>query len=423
MIAGIGVIASAAFAAAAALSGFAEDPPLSRVVAEKPAPRPLPPRQLAKTEVQQLLGARSFLNATDSRFSLPQPGGCLTVQTSLDPDLQQFLVDRLDVKHSRYIGIVVMDPSDGRILAMAGHDRADPAGNPCLESRFPAASIFKIITAAAAVETCDLDPDSILDFEGGKHTLYKSQLGQKRSKHSHRISLKDSFAQSINPVFGKLGAHALGKDVLESYAEAFGFNQEIAFELSIRPSRVQLSDERYELAEVASGFNRTTRISPLHGALMAAAILNEGRLIEPTFIDWIADDSGRTLYQSRIGAGKHAIDGQTAEVLREMMRATVRSGTARREFQRHQEDRILSRLAIGGKTGSMGDGGSDIRYDWFVGFADDPHGTGRMVFSVVVAHEDFIGTRAASYAAMAIREYFRIQIARLERPAPEDGKS
>jgi cell division protein FtsI/penicillin-binding protein 2 len=385
-------------------------------VAVKPSEAQPSSRPLSKPEVQRLLGGSQLLNIAESRLTLPQSSGCLTIQTTIDPGLQQFLVQHLDLKNSRYIGIVIMDPTDGRVLAMAGHDKADPQGNPCLESRFPAASIFKIITAAAAVETGALDPDSVLNFDGGKHTLYKSQISQRPSKNANRISLKDSFAQSINPVFGRLGVHMLGRDVIESYAEAFGFNREIDFELPIRPSQIQLSDEAYELAEVASGFNRTTRISPLHGALMAAAILNRGRLVEPTIIDWIADENGRTLYQSRLESGDRIIDPQTAGVLREMMQATVLSGTARKEFQKHHDDRILSRLEIGGKTGSMGDGDTATRYDWFVGYADDHKGAGRVVFSVVVAHEDFIGTRAAAYAAMALKEYFRIQLARLEPP-------
>jgi penicillin-binding protein A len=412
------VLCGTALAVAIAAGGktLNSTPHQSLPVAVKPAETQPSPRPLRKHEVQNLLGASHLLNITESRLTLPQPNGCLTIQTSIDPGLQQFLVQRLDHKNSRYIGIVVMNPSDGRVLAMAGYDKADPYGNPCLESRFPAASIFKIITAAAAIETCDLEPDSVLNFDGGKHTLYKSQISQRPSKNANRISLKDSFAQSINPVFGRLGVHSLGKDVIESYAEAFGFNREIDFELSIRPSQIQLSDEAYELAEVASGFNRTTRISPLHGALMAAAILNRGRLVEPTIIDWITNEAGQTLYQSRVGAGDRVIDPQTAGVLRELMQATVQSGTARKEFQKHHEDRILSRLEIGGKTGSMGDGATATRYDWFVGYADDHQDAGKVVFSVVVAHEDFIGTRAAAYAAMALKEYFRIQLARLEPP-------
>lgn len=365
-----------------------------------------------------LTAGQNFLNLTDRRVEIRRGNSCYTLQTTLDPDLQQFLIQRLDHKNSRYIGIVAMDPRDGRVLAMAGYDKANPGGNPCLDSRFPAASIFKIITAAAAVETHDLDPGSILKFSGGKHTLYKSQIDPRPSKHANRITLRDSFAQSVNPVFGRLGANLLGRDVIETYAEAFGFNREIDFELPLRPSRVELAGGAFELAEIASGYNRTTRISPLHGAMMAAAVVNQGRWVEPTVVDWVLNDAGQTVYQNRAVYRDRVIDLETADVVRRLMQATVQSGTAHKEFQKHHGDRILSRLEIGGKTGSMGDGAAETRYDWFVGYAREPHGSGQLVFAVVVAHEEFIGTRAAAYAAMAIKEYFKGYFARLEKLAP-----
>jgi penicillin-binding protein A len=376
------------------------------------------PRALSKQDVQTLLAGKNFLNLEDSRIEVLQGSSCFRVQTTLDPLLQQALIPRLDLKNSRYSGIVAMDPADGRILAMAGYDKSNPSGNPCLDSRFPAASVFKIITAAAAVETCDLEPESILKYEGGQHTLYKSQIASRTSKHATSITLKDSFAKSVNPVFGRLGAHALGKDVIEQYAEAFGFNREINFELPFRPSRIEFSEKAYGLAEVASGFNRTTRITPLHGAMLAAAIVNQGLLIEPTVVDWILNDAGRAVYQSRAEICTPAIDRQTAGVIRELMRATVQSGTARKEFQKHSDDKLFSRLEIGGKTGSMGDGTPNMLYDWFVGYARERQGSGCLVFSVVVAHENYIGTRAAAYATMVIKEYFRSPVAGLDRRLP-----
>jgi peptidoglycan glycosyltransferase len=309
---------------------------------------------------------------------------------------------------------VIMDARDGRVLAMVGHDKTDPSRNPCLESRFPAASVFKIITAAAAVETCDLDSGSMLNYSGGKHTLTQSQIQAKSPKNANRISLKDSFAQSINPVFGKLGAHALGRDVIESYAEAFGFNREIDFELPTRPSRIELSNDAFGLAEAASGYNRTTRISPLHGALMAAALVNQGRLIDPTIVDWIAAEDGRTIYQSQSVFQKQAVDPETSRVLCELMQETVRSGTASHEFHKHVDVRIFSRLAIGGKTGHISDGTPDTRFDWFVGYAREDPGPGRIAFAVVVAHDEHIGTKASAYAALAIKEYFRSRLAAID---------
>jgi cell division protein FtsI/penicillin-binding protein 2 len=407
------------------------------VGAPKPAPTPRaeprpalagspqrpPARFIGKPEVQQLLAGEHFLNLQESRFQIKRSNSCFTVQTTLDPRLQQALMQRLDQKHSRFIGIVVLDPDDGRVLALAGYDKASPAANPCLDSRFPAASIFKIITAAAAVETRDLEADSVLNFQGGKHTLYRSQIDAKPSKNANRVSLKESFAQSINPVFGKLGAQQLGPEVLESYAEAFGFNQEIDFELPIRPSRIELPERAFGLAEIASGFNRATRISPLHGAMMAAAIVNRGRWVAPSVVDWISNDKDQVIYQGRTAPGEQVIAPETAAVLRELMQATVQSGTAHKEFQKLHGDKVLSRLEIGGKTGSMGDGTGGMRYDWFVGYAREPRGNERLVFSVVVAHEEYIGTRAIAYAAAAIKEYFTGYFAELKSPLAPEPKS
>lgn len=390
-------------------------------------PAALKPRQaarpLGKTEVQELLAGANFLNLTESRVDLRHGHACITLQTTLDKDLQQSLIQRLDRKNSRYIGIVAMEPTDGRVLAMAGYDRANPEGNPCLDNRFPAASIFKIITAAAAVEAGDLDPGAMLRFSGDKYTLYKSQISSKPPKNANQLSLKDSFAQSVNPVFGRIGANLLGKDVIEAYAEAFGFNREIEFELPLRPSRIELGEGAFELAEVASGYNRTTRISPLHGAAMAAAIVNQGRWVEPTMVDWINNEAGQTVYQSRTVYRDRAIDRDTAKVLRQLMQATVQSGTAHKEFQKHQGDKILSRLEIGGKTGSMGDGTGETRYDWFVGYAREPQRNKQMVVAVVVAHEGYIGTRAAAYAIAAMREHFQEDAALLHTQVPAPPRS
>ena len=399
------------------VAGSAVSPPTPReeISAAPPAPHANPaPRLMNKQEVQQLMAGNNLLNLTSSTLDIRRENSCYTVQTTIDPVLQNVLLQSLDLKNSRYIGIVIMDPQDGRILAMVGHDKTDPSRNPCLESRFPAASVFKIITAAAAVETCDLDSGSMLNFSGGKYTLTKSQIRVRSPKNANRISLKDSFAQSVNPVFGKLGAYALGREVIESYAEAFGFNQEIDFELPIRPSRIELSNDAFELAEVASGYNRTTRISPLHGALMAAAIVNQGRLIEPTIVDWIAAEDGRTIYQSHAVLQNQAIDPDTARVLCELMQATVRSGTASREFHKHIDLRTSSRLDIGGKTGHISGSTPDTRFDWFVGYAREDQGPGSIVFSVVVAHEEYIGIKAPAYAALAIQEYFRSRFAAVD---------
>lgn len=372
-----------------------------------PSPQP-PLKPFSKAELQSLTAGVVFLNLAEEQLEIRQGNRCFTLQTTLIPRLQQVLAEHLDRKHARSIAVVAIDPADGRVLAMAGYDRNRPEANPCLESRFPAASVFKIVTAAAAVEVADLKPGSLIPYSGGKYTLYKSQISPKASRRDQQITLRESFAQSVNPVFGKLGANLLGRERIEGYAEAFGFNREIDFELPLRPSVVELGRaDRYALAEVASGFNRTTRISPLHGALIAAAVVNRGRWVEPTIVDWVIGPEGRVVYQSRTVVGDRIVDPETVRTLRELMRETVQSGTAHRVFQKHSGDRILAGLEIGGKTGSIGDGSGEERYDWFVGYAADPRSGEMMAVAAIVAHGELIGTRAATYAALAFREHFR----------------
>ena len=361
---------------------------------------------LCKKEVQAILCSKSFVNLKNKSFEFSNQGRTLKVDTNLDITLQNFLRKKFDRNTSRYIEIVAMAPSNCKILCMVGFDKANPFGNPCINNKFPAASIFKIVTAAAAIEKCGFDLGSKLAYNGQKYTLYKSQLKNHANKFTNKITFQDSFAQSINPVFGKIGIFYLGKTYLEKYALAFGFNRNINFETLFNPSYISISDKPYQVAEVACGFNRKTTISPLHGALMVATILNQGQLIEPTIIDQIVDEKGQRVYRSQAIALNQAIKPETSETINALMKATIKRGTCKKTFRGYQKDQILSKLDIGGKTGSIDNPSHDFRLDWFVGFAEEKEGSEKIVISVVVAHEKYMGTRASHYARIAIRYYF-----------------
>ncbi len=367
---------------------------------------------LAKADVQDLLADRPVTDLLEKRIYVHWGDQKLAVEGSIDQALQHYLAKRLYERTSRYIAIVVMESTSGRILSLVGFDKNDPDGNPCLNNHFPAASIFKIVTAAAAMEHCNLSSGSTLTFNGAKHTLYKSQLKNIQNRYTHKTTLATSFAQSVNPVFGKLGRHCLGQATLERYAEAFGFNHPIPFELPLASSQAPVTAEPYQWAEVASGFNRDTVISPLHGALLAAVAPNRGILPEPSIVDRITGPRGKILYRHDAPRERrHAVKAQTALELERLMRETVRRGTARKLFRSRAKDRVLSQLVIGGKTGSIDNTGHDARFDWFVGFARPSGSQEAIVVSVVVAHEKYIGRRAGEYARLAIKEYFRPRIA------------
>jgi len=367
---------------------------------------------LGKKGVQRLLSNHAFANLKKESFEIDVNGENYLIDTTLDIDLQRFISGKISEYTSReryaskQIGFVAMDPYSGKIMAMVGFNKDRDPVNPCTKSEFPAASIFKIITAAAAIEKHDLNSNSKLKYNGRKYSLYKSQLKNKTNKYSHVTTLRDSFAMSINPVFGKLGKLLLGKTVLTQYAKAFGFNRDINFELDFDPSVISITNEPYQLAEIACGFNRETTISPLHGALMASVVLNNGILVEPTIVDQLTDHKGSILYRSHFTPIHQAITPHASVVLADIMKETIKSGTCRKAFRGYRKDRVLSRLRIGGKSGSIKNKARTAYIDWFVGYAQERKGDEKLVVSVVVAHGKYRGVRAAHYAREAMKRYF-----------------
>jgi cell division protein FtsI/penicillin-binding protein 2 len=380
---------------------------LPRAMADRlTAPAPLATEPVGKEAVRQMLDEEAFNNLTEKNFALPVEDRVLQVETTLDADLQNYLLEKIDRTNSRHVGIVVMEASTGRLLAMAGFEKTAPAANPCLRSDFPAASIFKMVTAASAVDQFGYTAESPMHFNGYKHTLYKRQLTDAINRYTTTVSFRDAFAESVNPVFGKIGELRLRKPLLEKSADAFGFNEPLDFELPLPPSHFQVSDEPYNWAEAASGFNQETTISPLHGAVMASAVLNGGRMVAPSIVERIVDDRGKVLYRWQTGREQQAMSARAATELSQMMETTITSGTGRKAFRRYRQDKVLSRLQIGGKTGSIDNASHDVRYDWFVGFARERQGHGAVVVAVMVGHEKYIGIRATQYARMAMTYYF-----------------
>jgi penicillin-binding protein A len=252
-------------------------PPCAAPAAEASIGGPL----IGRNDVQLLLSQLTPNDLMAAQIALPFNNQQFKVKTSLDEDLQSLLVRAMDRRNSRFIGIVVIEADTGRVLSMAGFDKLDPEANPCLISTFPAASLFKIVTAAAAVEQYNYNSDTQLRFNGYKHTMYKNQLQETNNRYTHTISFADAFAESVNPVFGKLGKLQLGRGLLEQYAQGFGFNQTIDFELPVQPSHFNIKETPYHWAEIASGFNRETTISPVHAAMIISATLNQGAHGDP----------------------------------------------------------------------------------------------------------------------------------------------
>jgi cell division protein FtsI/penicillin-binding protein 2 len=221
------------------------------------------------------------------------------------------------------------------------------------------------------------------------------------------VTFSKAFAESINPIFGKIASTGLDPEKLSLYATAFGFNQGVETDFPFDSGSLILTDSAFQLAEVGCGFNKTTTISPMFGAMIASTIVNRGNRTLPSMVKRITDSKGNVLYTGASSSPvKKAISPKTASAVRAMMAETILRGTARRSFKGLERDSTLSRLEIGGKTGSLNSRDNKVKYDWFAGFAKEKNGSKSLALAVVVGHRKYIGTRAATYGRKMFKHYF-----------------
>jgi len=360
-----------------------------------------------KRDLRALIKPDDLLRDPGGKIDLHHSDRSFSLETSLDRGLQDYMLKKISSSQSPMIGFVAMDPNTGRILAMADSKKVDGVKSVCLSSRFPAASIFKIVSAAAAIDGCQISPDTQLTYNGRRHTLYKKQLTPRTNRYTNKVSLKTSFAKSVNPVFGKLGIYRLKRQLLEEYAGRFGFNQPIEFELALQPSRISVGDDPYHWAELTCGFNRETLISPVHGAMMAASIINDGKLVEPTIVQRITDNEEKTVYAEPMRVMRQVISRKASQQMKTLMAATITYGTCRRTFRGYRRDPVLSKLLIGGKTGSINNKTDELHYDWFVGFCAEKKGKRKLALAVLVVHDKLLRAKAQEFARLAMRYYFK----------------
>lgn len=394
-------------------SGKKEDEQPFEKQDKKPKKMLKTPVPLSKTQLNKIISHTPFNRTDKNIFFEETPQGRYKVTTSIDIYLQEYLLSLLDKlkpltrgKPQR-IAMVVMEPDTGKIIAMTGFDLDHPANNPCLESDYPAASIIKIVTAAAAVETLNYKSQTPVSFNGNKYTLYKRQLTDANNKYTTKTAFSRAFAESINPVFGKLGKNYLGREKLDRYAEAFGFNKVIPNELPFSSGAFKTNSSEYHLAELGCGFNTDTTISPVFAAMLIASIVNSGNMVLPGIVEHVTGSDGTILYKNGITPYKKVIQPETAAVMMDLLETTITHGTAKKIFRGASRDKVLSKLVIGGKTGSLYNKDHTVKYDWFAGFGKDNKTNRKIALAIVVGHRKFIGTRAGEYARMILRQYYK----------------
>jgi penicillin-binding protein A len=328
--------------------------------------------------------------------------------------------------------VVALEPSTGRVLAMATSPSYNPnliekrfvqatkttlpCGAPLLNrataGKYQPGSIFKIVTAAAALDTGRYTPDSQF-YDPGYCIEYGQRVRNAGNPEAPEtfgsVNLTSGFQHSINSVFCNIGK-AIGAGTILRYAERFGF-------YSLPPLETP-EDER-----VASGLYRNNRlfmptkpqfqvdpgrlafgqerlqVTPLQMAMVTSAVANHGALMRPNLIERIVSPGGKTITHLDPHQLGRPIKRQTADQLTRMMELAVTGGTGTQAQ--------ISGIRVAGKTGTAEIGRGNVHTTWFTAFA--PVERPRVAIAVVVENQlgGFGGTVAAPIAREVMEAVLR----------------
>jgi cell division protein FtsI/penicillin-binding protein 2 len=343
------------------------------------------------------------LTVLPRRVTAALPGG-RTAELSLDPDLQrgaQALMERYKIPES---GAVLMDVKTGKLLVYASHVEGGRPFDVNLRATAPAASVFKVITSAALIESAGLSAETEQCYRGGKSLILSEELDEDPKRDKWCATLSQALGRSLNVVFGRLAQKHLKPPELEAMAGAFGFGASIPFVVPNDPLKIDLPEERVEFARSAAGFWHTT-LSPLGGATLAQTVANGGIALEPRVIERVLSGKEKIWEESRPPRVlRRAIRPETSAQLRKMMVETVSGGSAFKSFHDAKGGSYLGTVSVGGKTGTLTEHSTDRHYTWFVGFA--PSEEPEVAVSVLVVNTPIWQVKAADLARDVLRAYF-----------------
>lgn len=339
----------------------------------------------------------------DEGWAVSRRDGTRAVLT-LDRDLQSHirsLFSRYDVPVG---GLVAIEPKTGRVLAYVGYE-AGKGDSPRVltDPEAPAASVFKIVTLSALLDSGVKSSTSIC-YGGGMRGLVQADLIDSPKRDHWCATLADALGYSINAVFAKLADRHISQARMTQYVSAFGFGQRLPFDLPVTPSPVDVPDSRLERARMAAGFWHS-QLSPLHAALLASTIANDGQMPYAAIVERIESRSGKVLYEHTPRAFRQVLPRHTAQLEGEMMTRTVSRGTAKKAFWDSKGRPFLPGIRIAGKTGTLSRYNPHRTYNWWVGFApvDDP----KIAIAALVVNDPKWRIKASYVAREALREYLR----------------
>ena len=319
------------------------------------------------------------------------------IVTSLDPHAQEVAMG--DLEAAGYGAVVAIEPSTGAIKVMASNPPYNPNSIPtkleklnlekvttpllnrATQGRYPPGSTFKVVTAAAGLESGVITPETTINAPGSI-TDEGHELANDFNQDWGDIALDTALTNSVNTWFGQLG-QKVGQGELFSTMQKFGFGSLPPIDLpeeELLPSGVYDYEtesilgrhDPVDLARVAIGQERLLA-TPLQIAMVAAGVANGGKLMKPQLWNRVVDSDGSVTKRMSPEVYSEPISAKTAAELTTAMEGVVSEGTG--------TNAAISGVPVAGKTGtaetpgnSACGGGEEENQAWFMGFApaNDP---------------------------------------------------
>src|SRR5690606_35942945 len=204
------------------------------------------------------------LDVRPGRVTSPLPGG-RTAELTLDPVVQRAAERVMQRYRVPEAGVVAIAPKTGEVLAYASHVAEGTPFDVNLRAEAPAASVFKVVTGAALVETGGLSHETEQCYRGGRSNITADELREDPERDKWCATLGIAMGRSLNVVFGRLAQKNLVPEDVIKMGGAFGFGAPVPFALANEPPLINVPDDPLEFARTAAGFWNTS-LSPLAAA-------------------------------------------------------------------------------------------------------------------------------------------------------------
>ncbi len=311
----------------------------------------------------------------------PQPGN--NVVLTLDPELQRVAYEGLAGSVTGRGAVVAVNPKNGEILALATHPSFDPNNidetfpelqkdpdspliNRATQSLYPPGSTFKVITAAAALEDGVSPTQEFVD--DGTYELPGYTVHNFEGKKYGRVTFTEALVFSINAIFAKIGVEIVGAPALAQMAHDFGFGDSYeGFPLPVSASNLGPPPSEWTPGTTAqTAFGQGEAVSnAFEMALVAAAVANDGEMMEPRLVREIRSPDGIILDKPTPSVRHAPLPALTARELNVMMQKVVTEGGLKVAE--------VPGIEVAGKTGTA-ESGNGPPHSWWITFApaDDP---------------------------------------------------